>query len=68
MGRIILFFGCQYKSMDLYKSDKLEMINEGVLSKTYLALSREPSMQKVSWNLRAKIKLTNVKTNRTKSN
>lgn len=35
--------------MDLYKTDKLQMINEGVLNKTYLALSREPSIPKVSW-------------------
>lgn len=47
MGRTMLFFGCQNKSMDLYKTDKMEMINEGVLNKTYLALSREPSIPKV---------------------
>lgn len=47
MGRTMLFFGCQYKSMDLYKTDKMEMIKEGVLNKTYLALSREPSIPKV---------------------
>lgn len=46
MGRTMLFFGCQYKSMDLYKTDKIEMIKEGVLNKTYLALSREPSIPK----------------------
>lgn len=47
MGRTMLFFGCQYKSMDLYKTEKTEMIAEGVLDKTYLALSREPSIKKV---------------------
>jgi len=50
MGRVMLFFGCQYKSMDLYKTDKTKMIDEGVLDKTYLALSREPSVPKVSWD------------------
>jgi len=50
MGRTMLFFGCQYKSMDLYKADKMEMIKEGVLDKTYLALSREQSITKVSCN------------------
>jgi len=50
MGRTMLFFGCQYKSMDLYKADKMEMIKEGVLDKTYLALSREPSIPKVGSN------------------
>jgi nitric-oxide synthase len=44
----MLFFGCQYKSMDLYKTDKMEMLNEGVLDKTYLALSRDPTIPKVS--------------------
>lgn len=34
--------------MDLYKADKQAMINEGVLDKAYLALSREPSIPKVS--------------------
>lgn len=34
--------------MDLYKADKQAMINEGVLNKAYLALSREPSIPKVS--------------------
>jgi len=50
MGRTMLFFGCQFKSMDLYKADKMGMIKEGVLDKTYLALSREPSIPKVSSN------------------
>lgn len=36
--------------MDLYKADKMEMIREGVLDKTYLALSREPSIPKVGSN------------------
>lgn len=36
--------------MDLYKADKVEMIKEGVLDKTYLALSREPSIPKVGSN------------------
>lgn len=34
--------------MDLYKTDKMEMVNEGVLDKTYLALSRDPTIPKVS--------------------
>lgn len=35
--------------MELYKSDKENMINEGVLDKVYLALSREPSVPKVGF-------------------
>ncbi|XP_050526430.1 nitric oxide synthase, salivary gland isoform X2 [Daktulosphaira vitifoliae] len=46
IGRVILFFGCQYRSLELYKSDKKTMLEEGVLDKVYLALSREPSIPK----------------------
>lgn len=66
MGRIVLFFGCQYKSMELYQTDKVEMINEHVLDKTYLALSREPSIPKVQHG--QSISINNImkfKTNKT---
>jgi len=47
--------------MDLYKADKMEMIKEGVLDKTYLALSREPSIPKVGSNLNTdKIIIENI--------
>ncbi|XP_050436127.1 nitric oxide synthase, salivary gland isoform X2 [Adelges cooleyi] len=46
MGRVMLFFGCQYRSLELYKTDKTAMLNEGVLDKVYLALSRESSIPK----------------------
>ena len=42
-----LFFGCRTRGLDLYHEEKQDMLNEGVLSMTYLALSREPSIKKV---------------------
>lgn len=46
-----LFFGCRTKALDLYPEEKEEMVSEGVLKNTYLALSREPSIPKVKKNL-----------------
>ncbi|KAB7505083.1 Nitric oxide synthase, endothelial, partial [Armadillidium nasatum] len=48
IGDMMLFFGCRTKALDLYREEKEEMVNQGVLKNTYLALSREPSLPKVS--------------------
>lgn len=45
-GPIWLFFGCRKKGMDLYKEEKEVALAEGVLSKVFLALSREPGVDK----------------------
>ncbi|XP_060528614.1 nitric oxide synthase isoform X2 [Cylas formicarius] len=45
-GKMWLFFGCRTKEMDLYKEEKQEMVQEGILERVFLALSREPTINK----------------------
>ncbi|KAG6452910.1 nitric oxide synthase [Manduca sexta] len=45
-GHMWLFFGCRHSGMDLYKDEKEAAVNEGVLTKTRLALSREKGIEK----------------------
>ncbi|XP_011860822.1 PREDICTED: nitric oxide synthase, salivary gland [Vollenhovia emeryi] len=45
-GKIWLFFGCRQKNLDLYRQEKREMLEAGVLDKVFLALSREPGLKK----------------------
>ncbi|XP_069950752.1 nitric oxide synthase-like protein isoform X2 [Cherax quadricarinatus] len=45
-GEINLFFGCRTKALDLYSEEKEVMRRAGVLTHTYLALSREPTIPK----------------------
>ncbi|XP_031351762.1 nitric oxide synthase-like [Photinus pyralis] len=45
-GKAWLFFGCRYKELDLYRDDKAEMVELGVLHRVFLALSREPYTKK----------------------
>ncbi|KAH9639089.1 hypothetical protein HF086_009058 [Spodoptera exigua] len=40
-GPVWLFFGCRYKSMELYKEEKEEAVLDGTLHKARLALSKE---------------------------
>lgn len=47
-GKMWLFFGCRQKEMDLYREEKAEMVEKGVLGKVFLALSREPNIPKVT--------------------
>lgn len=47
-GKIWLFFGCRQKNLDLYKKEKQDMMDAGVLDKVFLALSREIGHKKVS--------------------
>lgn len=47
-GPVWLFFGCRTKNMDLYREEKEQAKKEGVLSKVFLALSREKNIPKVS--------------------
>lgn len=48
VGRMWLFFGCRLRALDLYKEEKEEMIQQGVLQRVFLALSREKDIPKVS--------------------
>ncbi|XP_071633462.1 nitric oxide synthase isoform X2 [Temnothorax longispinosus] len=45
-GKIWLFFGCRQRTLDLYRQEKKEMLEAGVLDKVFLALSREPGIKK----------------------
>ncbi|XP_072944441.1 nitric oxide synthase-like [Epargyreus clarus] len=45
-GPMWLFFGCRYKTMDLYKEEKEQALEEGVLTKAMVALSREDGVCK----------------------
>ncbi|CAH1105275.1 unnamed protein product [Psylliodes chrysocephalus] len=45
-GKMLLFFGCRTKDVDLYSEEKEEMKNKGVLDKVFLALSRERDIPK----------------------
>lgn len=45
-GGIWLFFGCRTRSLDLYKTEKSEMVKNGVLERTFLALSRDSEIPK----------------------
>ena len=47
-GKMWLFFGCRQRALDLYREEKAAMLKEGVLDKVYLALSREPTIPKVT--------------------
>ncbi|XP_072944115.1 nitric oxide synthase-like protein isoform X1 [Epargyreus clarus] len=46
-GPVWLFFGCRTKTMDLYREEKEQALKEGVLTKVYLALSREKNFPKI---------------------
>ncbi|XP_069669172.1 nitric oxide synthase, salivary gland isoform X2 [Periplaneta americana] len=45
-GKMWLFFGCRQHALDLYREEKADMLEEGVLDQVYLALSREPTIPK----------------------
>ncbi|KAJ8872955.1 hypothetical protein PR048_026571 [Dryococelus australis] len=47
MGSMWLFFGCREKSLNLYRVEKEVALREGVLDKTFLALSRQQSLPKM---------------------
>lgn len=49
-GPMTLFFGCRTRLLDLYMEEKEAMRRAGVLTHTYLALSREPKLPKVMWS------------------
>ncbi|KAI8435227.1 hypothetical protein MSG28_003583 [Choristoneura fumiferana] len=46
-GPVWLFFGCRTKTMDLYREEKEQALKEKVLSRVFLALSREKNIPKM---------------------
>jgi hypothetical protein len=46
--KIWLFFGCRTNELDLYRAEKEEMLNKKILDRTFLALSRDPNIPKVT--------------------
>ncbi|KAG5898095.1 hypothetical protein JTB14_027452 [Gonioctena quinquepunctata] len=46
IGKMWLFFGCRTIDMDLYKEEKSQMVELGVLDKVFLALSRDKDTPK----------------------
>uniref|UniRef100_A0A0C9R4V7 nitric-oxide synthase (NADPH) n=2 Tax=Fopius arisanus TaxID=64838 RepID=A0A0C9R4V7_9HYME len=46
-GKVWLFFGCRQRTLDLYRQEKREMMETGVLDRVFLALSREPDVKKI---------------------
>uniref|UniRef100_A0A453YZV7 Nitric oxide synthase n=2 Tax=Anopheles gambiae TaxID=7165 RepID=A0A453YZV7_ANOGA len=44
--KVWLFFGCRTKNVDLYRDEKEEMVQKGVLDRVFLALSREENIPK----------------------
>ncbi|CAG2056535.1 unnamed protein product, partial [Timema podura] len=46
IGKAWLFFGCRQRSLDLYRKEKQDMLEDKVLDKVFLALSREPTIPK----------------------
>ncbi|CAB3251850.1 unnamed protein product [Arctia plantaginis] len=45
-GPAWLYFGCKYKDMDLYKEEKEKVVEEKVIHKARLAMSREAGVEK----------------------
>lgn len=50
VGKMWLFFGCRQRDLDLYRNEKAQMLQEKVLDRVFLALSREPGIPKVTQN------------------
>lgn len=61
-GKIWLFFGCRQKTLDLYRDEKNTMIQESVLDREFLALSREVGHKRVSFIMLTKYNDTHFKT------
>lgn len=51
--KVWLFFGCRTKSLDLYSDEKSAMLENGILNRVFLALSREKNVPKVSFLLKS---------------
>ncbi|XP_044753719.1 nitric oxide synthase, salivary gland isoform X3 [Coccinella septempunctata] len=47
LGKMLLFFGCRTKELDLYRDEKADAVARRIIDKTFLALSREPGRPKM---------------------
>lgn len=45
--KLWLFFGCRQRALDLYREEKDIMIDEKIIDREFLALSRQPGLKKV---------------------
>lgn len=50
LPKVWLFFGCRTRNLDLYYEEKESLLKQGILDKTFLALSRENNVPKVKNN------------------
>lgn len=50
-GPMWLFFGCRHSDMELYKEEKEEALSDGVITNSFLALSRKTECKNVSYFL-----------------
>lgn len=50
LGRCWLFFGCRQKELDLYHIEKQLMVENKIIDRNFLALSRENGLKKVKIN------------------
>lgn len=50
-GPMWLFFGCRHSDMELYKEEKEEAVSDGVITNSFLALSRKNDCKNVSYFL-----------------
>lgn len=47
LPKVWLFFGCRTESVDLYREEKEQMVEQNILDRVFLALSREQNVPKV---------------------
>lgn len=45
--KLWLFFGCRQRALDLYREEKNLMLEEKIIDREFLALSRQPGLKKV---------------------
>lgn len=52
LPKLWLFFGCRNRDVDLYAEEKAQLVQDQIMDRVFLALSREPDIPKVSLRLR----------------
>lgn len=48
LPKLWLFFGCRNRDVDLYAEEKAQLLQDQIMDRVFLALSREPDIPKVS--------------------
>ena len=52
-GEMILYFGCRFSKLDeLYKDEIEQLVNEGIISSSHIATSRDIKKRKVNLGIR----------------